>query len=112
MMRLIVFLLITIPVAAQWQRYVLTPKGDHFDVPLPYPLSYFTQYPSLRDEDHDFCYLCPPEKSLAVAKQRNDRAEVKLVGKIREFEIYDVFYFLVRQKNSWVDSGSGNLPSE
>ena len=85
--------LLTIPAAAEWQRHVYTPKGETFDAPPPHPLSYFTQYPSLRDEDHDFCYLCSPEKSLAVAKQRRDRAEVKLVGRVRDFEVYDVFYF-------------------
>jgi hypothetical protein len=94
LMRLILLIaLVTIPAAAEWQRHVLTPKGERLDSPPPHPLSYFTQYPSLRDEDHDFCYLCSAEKSLAAAKQRKDQAEVKLVGRVREFEVYDVFYF-------------------
>ena len=84
--------LLAIPALAQWQRQVSTPKSWFVDSPAPHPLSYFTQYPSLRDEDHNFCYLCLPEKSLAAAKLRNDRAEVKLVGRIRGLEIYDVFY--------------------
>jgi hypothetical protein len=81
------------PAGAEWQRRVLTPKSEITDTPLPHPLSYFTQYPSLRDEDYDFCHLCTPEKRLAAAKQRNDRAKVKRVGIIREYSIYDVFYF-------------------
>jgi hypothetical protein len=90
---IVLLVLLAIPAAAQWQRRVLTPKGERTDTPLSHPLSYFTQYPSLRDEDRDFCYLCTPEKSLAVAKQRHDRAEVTEVGKVREYSIYDVFYF-------------------
>jgi hypothetical protein len=90
---ILLIVLLTIPATAEWQRRVVTPKGERLDSPPSHPLSYFTQYPSLRDEDHDFCYLCSPEKSLAVAKQRKDRAEVKLVGRVREFEVYDVFYF-------------------
>jgi hypothetical protein len=113
-MRVFAFLLLAIPLAAQWQRYVLTPKGGgNPDIPLPHPLSYFTQYPSLRDYDHDFCYLCPPEKSLAVAKQRKDRAEVKLVGKVREYTIYDVFYFFSQEvEPSWKSILIGTGPNQ
>jgi hypothetical protein len=39
------------------------------DKPKPHPLSYFTQYLWLLDEDSDICYLCTPEKRLAAAKQ-------------------------------------------
>jgi hypothetical protein len=84
---------VVLPVAAEWDRQIITPKGVRMDTPKPHPLSYFTRYPGLRDEDNDLCYLCPPEKRLAEAKQRKARGEVRLVGKIRGYSIYDVLYF-------------------
>src|SRR5690349_7014724 len=76
-----------------WKRHVMTPKGDWFDTPASHPLAYFTEYPALLDESGDFCYLCTPDKRLAVAKAaKGPRAEVRLVGKIRTLPIYDVYY--------------------
>jgi hypothetical protein len=76
-----------------WKRHVMTPKDRWFDTPTPHPLAYFTQYPALLDMSGDFCYLCTPEKRLAAAKAAKEpKAEVHLVGVIRGFTIYDLFY--------------------
>lgn len=103
-MRLLIVLatLLTFPIWAKWERRTLTLKGERVDTPDPHPLSYFTRYPSLRDEDGDFCHLCPPDKALALAKQQKERAEVRLIGKIRGFAIYDVlYYFGDEQEPGW-----------
>jgi hypothetical protein len=89
-----------LPLAADWQRLVLTGKGERFDTPQPHSLSYFTQYPSLRDEDGDFCSGCAPEKRLALAKQQKERAQVRLAGIVRGFAIYDVLYFFGEDKKA------------
>ncbi len=78
---------------ADWPRMVITPKGAHVDTPVAQPLKYFTDFPWLRDEDGDFCYLCKPEERLARAKAEKTRADVKLVGKIGRFTVYDIFYY-------------------
>jgi hypothetical protein len=80
MRSVLLVLLLALPLSAEWQRHVLTPKGERFDVPVPHTLSYFTQYPSLRDADDDFCYMCSPEKRLAIAKEQKERAEVRLAA--------------------------------
>lgn len=86
-------LLLALPAAAEWQRHIITPKGERFDTASPHLLSYFTRHPSLRDLDNDICPLCSPEKRVALARKQKERAEVRLVGYIRGFAIYDVFYF-------------------
>jgi len=76
-----------------WKRHVMTAKGDWFDAPPPHALAYFTDSPASLDESGDFCYLCTPEKRLAEAKAaKGPRAEVRLVGKIGTFSVYDVYY--------------------
>ena len=84
--------LVAVQAAPAWQRHVLTPKGDRFDTPEPHPLAYFTQYAMLREETGDFCYLCSPEKRLAEAKKHLVPTEMKWVGILEGFEIYDLFY--------------------
>src|SRR5207249_928577 len=78
-----------------------TPKGEEDDIPQPHSLSYFTRYPSLRDEDGDFCYLCSAEKRLELAKQQVERAEVRRVGIIRGYVIYVLYYFGRAQEPDW-----------
>jgi hypothetical protein len=76
-----------------WKRHVITAKLDRFDAPEPHPLTFFTRYPSLLDEDGDFCYLCAEPQKLAAAKlAKQPVAEVHFVGVINVFGIYDVFY--------------------
>jgi hypothetical protein len=90
----LLLILLASPAAAGWQRRVSTPKGSRFDVPQPHALSYFTRYPALRDESGDLvCNSCSPEKRLTLAKEVKCRTEVRLVGTVRGFTIYDVLYF-------------------
>jgi len=78
--------------AAEWQRYVGTAKSSWVDKSSPHPIAYFTEYPMLRDESGDFCYLCSPEERLAEAKKYKCRTELTLVGTLSGFPIYDLYY--------------------
>ena len=89
---LILLGLLALQAGVVWQRHVMTPKAGRFDLPEPHPLAYFTEYPMLRDEDGDFCYLCALDKRLAEAKKRKVETEVQLVGTLQGFEVYDLFY--------------------
>jgi hypothetical protein len=86
-------MLLALPATAEWPRLVSTPKNRWVDAPKPHPLAYFTQYPSLRDEAGDFCYLCTAEKRLAEAKKTKARAKIRLIGTLNGFPVYDVFYY-------------------
>src|SRR5271157_2646044 len=91
--RLLVLLsLLALQAGAAWQRHVGTPKGDWFDQPEPHPLAYFTEYPMLRNESGDFCSLCSPDKRLAEAKKQQVGSDLRLVGTLGGFEVYDLFY--------------------
>ena len=89
---LLLFIAVVSSATTKWERRIITPKGDRVDTPSTHPLSWFTQYPSLRDEDHGLCITCSPEQRLAEAKQTRAKAEVRLVGRIGSFDIFDVFY--------------------
>jgi hypothetical protein len=93
--------------AANWERFSNSGKGYGMGIAEPHPLSYYTRYPSLRDDY--FCYRCSPEKRLALAKQEKlkekQRTEVKLVGTVHGFKIYDVIYYFSRR---WRDPPPGN----
>lgn len=88
---------VILPLTAGWERKVLTAKGDRIDTPQHHPLSYFTRYPLLRDED-GFCFVCSPGKRLLLARQKKVRTEVRVIGVIRGFSIYDVLYFFDGEK--------------
>ena len=90
--RLLLLLLLTFQASAAWRRHVLTGKDDWFDVPAPHSLAYFTRYPALRDESGDACYLCTDDEKLVSAMQSKVRSELKLVGTLAGFEVYDLFY--------------------
>jgi hypothetical protein len=77
---------------AVWQRHVLTEKGERTDHAKPHTLAYFTRYPMLREETDPFCYLCTPEKRLSEAKKYKVRTELRYIGTIHGFAIYDLFY--------------------
>jgi hypothetical protein len=81
--------------AAKWERYVHKGKGSGVDHPEPHPLSYFTRNPSLNDAG-GVCNTCPSKKQ---------RTEVRLVGKVHGFKIYDVFYYFTRR---WINPPPGN----
>ena len=82
---LLVFLLAA-GAGAAWQRQVLTAKQAWIDTPEPHPLAYFTQYPMLREQTGDFCYLCSPAKRLEEAKKHDVAVEITRVGSIAGFE--------------------------
>ena len=88
--------------AANWERFSSSGKGYGIGIAEPHPLSYYTRYPSLRDDY--FCYRCSPEKRLALAKQERllgiRNTEVKLVGTVHGFKIYDVIYWY-GEKREW-----------
>ncbi|MBI2686478.1 MAG: hypothetical protein HYX27_09200 [Acidobacteria bacterium] len=90
---LLLVVLMAAPSFAGWPRSVITPKGDRVDKPKAHDLEYFTAYPSLRDEDGGFCYLCAEEKRLEEAKKEKARAEVRRIGKLSGFTAFDVFYY-------------------
>jgi hypothetical protein len=77
---------------AVWQRHVLTGKGERTDQAKPHPLEYFTRYPMLREETDPFCYRCAPEKRLSEAKKYKVKTELRYIGTIHGFVIYDLFY--------------------
>jgi hypothetical protein len=76
-------------VAAPWQRKVATGKSTWVDTPQPHPLAYFTAYPMTRIEDS--CGICTAE-NLAEAKKVKAQADLKLVGTLSGFAIYDLYY--------------------
>jgi hypothetical protein len=75
-----------------WERHVITPKGDSFDQPAAHPLSYFTRNPSLRDEDDNSCADCSAKGKAAVRAQHKFHTDLKKVGVLRGFAIYDLLY--------------------
>jgi hypothetical protein len=95
MTRRIVLLLATVVnlrADALWQRHVLTGKGERTDLAAPHTLEYFTRYPMLREKTDPFCYLCTPEKRLSEAKKYKVKTELRYIGTIQGFAIYDLFY--------------------
>ena len=83
--------------AADWQRVIDVVNYSGRDVPPPQNLSYFVEFPELRDLDDDICHLC---SSAGRAKRIGDlrgptrgmSAELRRVGMVKGFEIFDVFY--------------------
>jgi hypothetical protein len=75
-----------------WQRHVLTGKGERTGLAAPHTLEYFTRYPMLREETDPFCYLCTREKRLSEAKTYKVKTELRYIGTIQGFAIYDLFY--------------------
>lgn len=75
-----------------WQRDVQTAKGDHLDTAEPHPLGYFIRDPFLRDDGDQFCVDCTPEGKATVHNQHRFRTEVRRVGSLDGFAIFDVFY--------------------
>jgi hypothetical protein len=98
----LVVLLIIPAGAANWERYSHSGKGYGASTSEPHPLSYYTRYPSLRDDY--FCGNCSSGQRLALAKQEKllgiRNTEVKLVGTVHGFKIYDVIYWY-GDKTEW-----------
>ncbi len=76
-----------------WQRMVVSGKGATFDTPVPHSLSYFTRDPFLRDDGYDFCGACTPKNKAAAHAQHKFKTELKKVGDLGGYAIYDLFYF-------------------
>lgn len=64
-----IFLLLSLPVSAQWQRIVVSGKGEKTDIPQPHPLSYWTVDPLARDDGGDLCIDCHTQDGQIVTKQ-------------------------------------------
>jgi len=75
-----------------WQRHVQSGKGSSFDTPGPHPLAYFIRDPFLRDDGYDFCSDCTPAGKALVHTHHRFTTEVRKVGTLQGFAIYDVFY--------------------
>jgi hypothetical protein len=75
-----------------WQRHVLSAKGESFDTPQAHPLTYFTSDPFSRDDADEFCSVCTPDGKATVHFQHRFKTEVRKVGTLHGFAIFDVFY--------------------
>jgi hypothetical protein len=84
--------LLALPASAAWEHFVGTAKGDRVGTAEPHPMAYFTEYPMLRDESGDFCYLCSEEKRLEEAKKFKIQTDLKLVGTLAGYAVYDLYY--------------------
>jgi hypothetical protein len=83
--------------AADWQRVIDAASDSGTDVPAPQNLSYFVEFPELRNLDEYICHLCSPaERAKRIGDLRGPSrgmsAEVRRVGVVKGFEIFDVFY--------------------
>ena len=93
--RFLAFLLAASTVFGQWNRYVQTITGERTDSPPFHTLQYFKIDPCLRTGSNERILGCgsgsPTKAELdRLAKTRTD---LKLVGKIGPFTIYDLYYF-------------------
>ena len=96
-------LLLSMPSWAQWQRILLSGKGESRDMQTAHPLSYFTSDPFLRDDGadlYDDCDNCGTAKSKAgSAKNYAVSTEVHDVGTLSGFRVVAIFYeFVDRRK--------------
>lgn len=93
---LIVLLLGSVAAAAigptPWQRMLVSGKGASFDTPGVHSLSYFTHDPFLLDDGDDFCGACTPQDKAAAGTQHKFKTELKKVGVLNGYGIYDVLY--------------------
>jgi hypothetical protein len=88
---LLAFIATSVP-ASLWQRHVVSGKGESFDTTQPHPLAYFIADPFLRDDGDQFCSDCTPRGKAAEHLQRRFATELKQVGSLQGFAIYDLFY--------------------
>jgi hypothetical protein len=91
--RLMICLLASTPANPAWQRHVVSGKGDSFDTPAPHSLAYFTKDPFLRDDGMDFCDDCTPKGKATVHTRHKFKTELRKVGDLQGFAIYDLFYY-------------------
>jgi len=84
-------LLLAAPAAAEWPRLVIYEKGTRVDRPESHPLRAFTEYP-WRTLSGDICYPCSPE-NLAWARAQKARTDLRSIGTVNGFPVYDLFYY-------------------
>ena len=98
-----------VPALGQWQRVVMSGKGQSRDVPAPHPLRYFTDNPFLRDDADDLCTACTPENKARSADQYSIQSTTKPVGVLAGFHIVDVLYQVSpRNGSTWIGPGQVN----
>jgi len=93
---------------AQWPRYVDGSERPH-DSPPAHPLAYFTADPRSRPDCERLCRsldLSWPSTAREAADLARTHANLRLVGKIAAFTIYDLDYFL--GGNPWFGSDDVN----
>ncbi len=81
-----------VPAAGQWERVLISGKGERRDVPEPHPLSYFTDNPFLRDDEDELCGACTPEGKAKSAEKYSVQTRTQPVGVLAGFHIVDILY--------------------
>ena len=93
-------LCLCVPLPGQWQRVVYSGKGEFKDIPAPHPLSYFIANPFLRDDGDDLCADCTPQGKLNSARRYAIRTEVKPVGTLSGYRVFDALYHVSEQPSA------------
>jgi len=105
--------LVGVPSGGKWQRQVYTAKGSFVDLSVAKPLDYFTNDPFLRDDGNEYCISCTPAEKATIHLKMKSKAEVRFVGKLKGYNIYDVFYYFGSETIHWksilVESTSGQF---
>lgn len=84
------FLLVASSTLSQWQRILISGKGERMDAPFTHPLGYFTANPYLRDDGGDLC--CGPDGLAASEQKYSISAEVQRLGTVAGFPIVQILY--------------------
>lgn len=80
------------PARGQWQRIVLSGKGEFDDIASPHPLSYFTRNSFLRDDSNEFCISCTPDDKAGSGRKYSVRTAINPVGTLADFPVVDLLY--------------------
>lgn len=87
----VLMVLLSMPAAAEWPRLVIN-QGKTVDHPGAHPLKYFTEFP-WRQNNGEPCSPCSSD-DRAWAKANKARVQLILVGRVRRFNVHDLFYYL------------------
>ncbi|MHB8754865.1 MAG: hypothetical protein ACYC92_07910 [Candidatus Acidiferrales bacterium] len=77
---------------ANWQRIVLSGKGESTDNPAAHSLSYFTANPFLRDDGGDLCVVCTPAGRAKAEQRYIITSEVQHLGNLAGFPVVQILY--------------------
>src|SRR5437588_605411 len=83
--------LLSVPAAAEWPRLVIDYQGDRVDHPVAHPLKYFTECP-WRENNGEPCSPSSSDDKIFV-KAIKARVELISVGRVRNFDVHDLFYY-------------------